>query len=99
VLAEPTQHNYGLAIDAARFELADGTKLNVLGDWGVSGGEEWTCDATPDDDAAALLLAFFCDPADASIFHVYIGPEHDAEHRNHLHLDLGGGGEGGWFLD
>ncbi|MBI5489401.1 MAG: extensin family protein [Deltaproteobacteria bacterium] len=96
---EPTQHNYGLAIDAAYFVLEDDSKLVVLSDWEISGGEDWTCDATPEGDAAALLLDFFCAPAEASIFHVYIGPAHDAEHHNHFHFDLGGGGEGGWFLN
>ena len=96
---EPTQHNDGLAIDAAQFVLEDGAKLEVLGDWNIEGGDDWTCDATPADESAALLLQFFCDPADASVFHVYIGPAHDREHRNHFHLDVGGsGGAGGWFL-
>ena len=63
------------AIDIAAFTLEDGREVNVLDDW-YSGTSE----------SRAFLRAVrseACGP-----FHTVLGPGSDAEHRDHIHLDL-----------
>lgn len=93
----PSQHHYGLAIDARWFVLASGEVLDVLTDWRDPGTEE-TCDGAVDDARAAVLLSAFCGAWAARLFHVQLSPAHNREHANHFHLDLGGG-NGGRYVD
>jgi hypothetical protein len=70
-----SQHATANAIDIAAFELADGRKVVVRTDWG---------DATP----AGRFLAAAHDAA-CGLFNVVLGPDYNALHADHFHLDLG----------
>jgi hypothetical protein len=74
--AEMSQHASANAIDIAGFVFADGEKATVAADW--RGG-----------DAKARFIHDVHDGA-CGIFPVVLGPDFNAAHRNHLHLDLGG---------
>lgn len=70
-----SQHGYGRAIDVTGFELADGTVISVLRDWRGKGEKS----------------AFLLDVAKGActIFNLVLTPNHNAEHHDHLHLDIG----------
>jgi hypothetical protein len=70
-----SQHATANAIDLAGVRLADGREITVLRDWGRD---------TP-------AGAFLRDARDGAcrIFAAVLGPERDAAHANHFHLDLG----------
>ena len=93
-----SQHNFGLAVDAGWFVLADGTVLDVRADFALESDAGETCDAEPSNARSAVLVGAFCDAWDAGLFHVQLSPEHNREHRNHFHMDIGGGG-GGRYID
>lgn len=92
-----SQHHFGLAVDAGWFITAAGDVLDVKEHFATTDGGP-VCDGEADDDRAAVLLAVFCDAVRVRLFHVQLSPLHDAHHRNHFHLDLGGG-NGGWFVE
>ncbi|PZW50884.1 hypothetical protein C8P66_10199 [Humitalea rosea] len=70
-----SQHATANAIDVAAFVLRDGREVSVLRDWGGQG------------DRAAFLRAV----RDGACrwFGAVLGPDHNAAHRNHFHLDMG----------
>jgi hypothetical protein len=70
-----SQHASANALDVAGFRLADGRRISVLGDWKGAGDE-------------ALFLRQISKGACRS-FSTVLGPEYNAAHRNHLHLDMG----------
>jgi hypothetical protein len=72
--AKMSEHGYGNAIDIAAFTLEDGRKVSVLGDYYGS---------TP---AATFLHAVRSEACGE--FATVLGPGSDANHRNHIHLDL-----------
>jgi hypothetical protein len=86
---KPSAHAGGLAIDAARFHLADGRVLSVLDDW-----KDKTLGADPcprrasEADAGALLRDLVCDAAADGRFQIIVTPNHNAAHYNHVHLEL-----------
>ena len=63
------------AFDVAGFVLADGRRIRVLGDWN-------------EDSAAARFLHDVRDGA-CRFFDGVLSPDHNAAHRDHLHLDRG----------
>lgn len=67
-------HAEGRAIDIAGFDLADGRKISVLKDWGKD---------TPEGRFLAQVHGGAC-----SVFNVVLGPEYNALHKNHFHLDM-----------
>ena len=73
--AKLSEHGMANAIDIAAFTLADGQEINVLDDW-YSG---------PSENRAFLraIRSEACGP-----FHTVLGPGSDAEHKDHIHLDL-----------
>lgn len=71
-----SQHASANALDVAGFRLADGRRISVLADW-------------PGDGAKARFLRQVSAGACRS-FNTVLGPEYNAAHRNHLHLDMGG---------
>jgi hypothetical protein len=82
-------HARGLAIDAARFHLSNGTVLDVLTDWeererGSSPCPRRSEEAWP----SRLIRGVVCDAVDRDLFQVVITPHHDREHENHVHLEL-----------
>ncbi len=73
--AKLSEHGMANAIDIAAFTLSDGREINVLEDW-YSGSSE---------NRAFLrsIRSEACGP-----FHTVLGPGSDAEHKDHIHLDL-----------
>jgi len=71
-----SQHASANALDIAGFRLADGQRIELLRDW-------------PGEGAKARFLrevqAGACEQ-----FNTVLGPEYNAAHRNHFHLDMGG---------
>lgn len=70
-----SQHGLGRAIDVAGFVLADGTKISVESDWGDDG------------ERGAFIHEVARRACD--YFSVVLTPDSNADHRNHLHLDVG----------
>lgn len=71
-----SQHASANALDLAGFRLADGTRITVARDW------------QGDDDKARFLRLVRDAACDA--FNVTLGPEYNAAHHDHFHLDMGG---------
>ena len=70
-----SQHALGQAIDIAGFRLSDGTSVSVERDWNEPG-------------AKGQFLRRLARRA-CRYFSVVLTPESNAEHYNHLHLDIG----------
>ncbi|MGE4063015.1 MAG: extensin family protein [Rhodospirillaceae bacterium] len=70
-----SQHATANAIDIAGFVLSDGNTVQVLRDWGA-------------DNAKGRFLAAAQQRA-CRYFNAVLGPNYNAAHRNHFHLDLG----------
>jgi hypothetical protein len=70
-----SQHATANALDVAGFRLADGRSISVLADWAGTGDK-------------ARFLREVSQGACRS-FNTVLGPEYNAAHRNHLHLDMG----------
>ena len=72
-------HATAEAIDVAAFVLADGRRVSVLGDWSSGAPRE------------REFLRVVFDSA-CKRFGTVLGPDYNAAHRDHLHVELGGGG-------
>ncbi len=71
-------HATGNAIDIAGFVLADGRRITVQGGWtGGTGAER---------EFLRVIHASAC-----KRFGTVLGPDYNAAHGNHLHVELGGG--------
>jgi len=70
-----SQHAFGRAIDVAGFRLSDGTTVSVEHDWSESG---------PKRQFLRHLARRAC-----SYFSVVLTPDSNAEHHDHIHLDIG----------
>lgn len=70
-----SEHAYGRAIDIAAFELDDGTVISVDKHWRAG-------------DARQAFLRQVSAGA-CRFFSVVLSPNSDADHANHLHLDVG----------
>ena len=75
-----SQHATGNAIDVAGFVLADGRRVSIRRDW-TSGG------------AAGVFLHAAHDAA-CGAFGTVLGPDYNAAHADHFHLDQAGGSIG-----
>ena len=71
-----SRHATADAFDASAFVLAGGRSIRVDRDWGSS-------------DADGAFLREIRDGA-CRVFDAVLGPEYNAAHRNHFHLDRGG---------
>ncbi len=76
--ARLSEHGLANAVDISGFVLANGRRITVLGDW-----------TGPDPDARNFLHAVH--DAGCRRFHVVLGPDANALHRNHFHFDMGHG--------
>ncbi|GFM82127.1 extensin [Pseudomonas cichorii] len=70
-----SQHATANALDIAGFRLADGQRINLLKDWS-------------DDGDKGRFLRLVRDGA-CKNFSTVLGPEYNAAHRDHFHLDMG----------
>ncbi len=70
-----SQHATGQALDASAIRLQNGRRISVAGAWGNT-------DAAGDFLRAAHQAA-------CGVFKVTLGPEYNALHRDHFHLDTG----------
>jgi len=75
--ARRSEHATANAVDLASFVLADGRSVEVVRDWPRVGSAE-----------AAFLRSVHAGAC--RFFDVVLGPDHNAAHRDHLHLDMGG---------
>ena len=76
--ARLSEHGHANAVDVAAFVLADGRRVTVLSGWNGA-----------DEDERRFLRAVHS--AGCRRFQVVLGPDSNALHRDHLHLDLGAG--------
>jgi len=72
-----SEHATANALDVAGFTLADGTTVNVARDWRPGAA-----------DARGRFLRDVHDGA-CAVWNVVLGPEYNAAHRDHFHLDIG----------
>lgn len=72
-----SQHAFGNAIDVAGFRLEDGRVIDVEAHWDAGGKEETFL---------RRVHEGACD-----LFSVTLGPEYNAAHADHFHMDLGPG--------
>jgi hypothetical protein len=70
-----SEHATGKAIDVAGFELADGRRITVAGDWSRRG---------PARDFLREVAKGAC-----RYFSVVLTPNTDRDHHDHFHLDIG----------
>lgn len=73
-----SEHARANAIDIAAFDLADGRRITVKGDWNGA-----------DPGARAFLRDLHA--AACQRFAVVLGPDANAYHRDHFHFDMGNG--------
>lgn len=73
-----SQHAFANAWDVTGFELADGRVISVLKHWDARGSKQ------------RFLRAVHRDAC--RTFNVVLGPEYNAAHRDHFHVDMGHGG-------
>jgi hypothetical protein len=73
--ADTSEHGFANALDVTALLLEDGQRISVLEDW-------------PDEDVDGRVLRF-AHGAACSIFTTVLGPEANAAHEDHFHLDLG----------
>ncbi|MFH6601058.1 extensin family protein [Ectopseudomonas khazarica] len=71
----PSQHSYANALDLVGFRLRDGRRISVLHDWSEEG-----------DNARFLRLV---QDAACERFNITLGPDYNAAHHDHFHLDMG----------
>lgn len=77
-----SEHATADAIDIAGFRLADGRRISIARDW-AGGGVE-----------AAFLRDAHRGACD--LFSTVLGPDYNAAHRDHFHLDQAERGAAGW---
>ena len=70
-----SQHATANALDIAGFRLADGRRINLINDWQGEGAK------------ARFLKDVHASACDS--FNTVLGPDYNAAHRNHFHLDMG----------
>lgn len=73
-----SEHARGNAVDVAAFLLADGRRVSVLNGWNG-------------DDQSARFLRVVRESA-CKRFRTVLSPDFNADHRDHLHFDMGGRG-------
>jgi len=71
-----SEHAFAKAADIAAFRLADGRRISVLDDFRSKGAKG---------DFLREVHDRACD-----LFDVTLGPDYNADHANHFHLDVGG---------
>lgn len=75
-----SEHSYANALDIGEFQLDDGRSISVLKHY----GSERERDATAREFLHTVLQRAYRE----DVFSVALGPDFDALHKNHFHLDL-----------
>jgi len=83
-----SQHAHAKAIDIAGLTDAAGTFYSVDDDWVIDPDTEPTCDAATEPGADDFLHRTICELKAAGIWNIVLTPNYDADHRNHIHVDL-----------
>lgn len=86
--AARSRHATANALDVAGLVLADGRRIKVSRDWPHAGAAD-ADNADDSDHAPGLLLRDAHDGA-CRFFDGVLGPEYNAVHRDHFHLETGG---------
>jgi hypothetical protein len=81
--AKMSEHGYGNAIDIAAFTLESGRRVTVLDGWRGQGDERKFLHTVHDEACGE--------------FRTVLGPDANAAHRNHFHLDLQNRASGGVY--
>lgn len=82
-------HSFALAIDMGRLRMHNGTMLDVLTHWEERGAGDPPCPRRNDESwSGRLVRGVVCDAVEAGLFNVVLTPHHDADHQNHVHLEL-----------
>lgn len=93
------QHCAALALDVAAFKRRDGSVIDVKRDFRGKVGVA-TCAPgaapKPASEKASLLWSLVCDAAARGLFHVILTPNYNAQHHDHLHLEIAPDAE--WML-
>ncbi len=88
-----SEHAFANAYDIAAFLLKDGRRISVGGDWPhlVQLPPAAEKPAAPQTRATTLQAKFLTGlhAASCGLFSTVLGPDENAEHREHFHLDLG----------
>ncbi|MDB4974077.1 MAG: hypothetical protein JWN48_2418 [Myxococcaceae bacterium] len=79
-------HTFGLALDMASFETANGP-LVVATDFELT-PDVPTCEGKPTSERGRALLALACDLAESGLFSSVLTPNYNEGHRDHFHLDV-----------
>jgi hypothetical protein len=93
------QHCAALAVDVRSFAKKDGSVLSVERDFHGRVGQSTCADGSrpnPETPAAKELWGLVCDAAARGIFHVILTPNFNAQHYNHMHLEITP--DAGWML-
>lgn len=76
IAGKRSEHAHANAVDVSAFVLADGRRISLLNDW-YSGGQTAQFLRTLHQSACKRFLTV-------------LGPDYNAAHKDHFHLDLGG---------
>lgn len=89
--AEMSEHASANAIDITGFVTRDGRRVRVATDWKKTTSVVPAADGVASDDSESAEAKFLRAVRDGAcdLFHGVLGPEFNAAHRSHFHLDLG----------
>jgi hypothetical protein len=88
-----TRHTGALALDAGTFIKSDGSKFNVEKDFhGQIGQHPCTYPPKPGTPESVTFRKLSCELIASELFHVFLTPGFNWEHRNHFHMEVSAGG-------
>lgn len=92
-------HAKGLAIDVGKLRMDDGRIIEVLEDWPRRRGAP-PCPDPPaqSSEEGRLLVELVCGAVADGLFQMLISPNHDQDHRNHIHLEVVPGRDEAFFV-
>lgn len=84
---KPSSHGFGLALDVHRYGTASGVWLSVDEHFETALGDEVDCIGAPRTPEARVLKTVHCQMIRSGLFRFVLGPDDDADHRNHFHVE------------
>jgi len=82
-----SNHSYGLAIDVHTLSGEELGTLTLKEDFEQGLGDEIDCIGQPLTQAGAVLRAIDCQLERSGLFRIVLGPDYDATHYNHFHIE------------